>query len=127
MPSAFTEVTRSFCARAAAATAIPFYTHVPQDLASPYGVVTSDSSTSADTKTYSGIEHAVQLDIYSSARGLEEVKALMGLLYDDLQRRPIAVTGYNSSPPQFEFSDAFIEPDGARGVMRFSVRTTPEG
>lgn len=123
MSSAFVSVQSAIVTLLRGGLTIPVYDHVPQDKPPPFVVVSDDTAIKADTKTYNSVAHNVTVDVYSSQRGLAEVKSLMDQLYSLLQRRVVAVQGVNATPPQFEFSDAFFEPEGSRGTMRFSMRT----
>lgn len=125
MSSSFLNVQGAFVSALKAALTIPVYDSVPENLPPPFCVVDSDLSTSADTKTYNGVSHSVEVHVYSAKRGKAEVHGLLDAIYAALQRQPLTVTGVTASPPQFEFKEIFREPDGTRGVMRFMVRTTP--
>ena len=125
MSDRFLNVQKALYTRLTSAlTPVPVYDYVPQDEAPPFVVIGEDTALPADTKTYNGVEHSLQVHIYSDKRGLSEVKGYMATIYDDLQRAPLTVSGYNTSTPLFDFSDSFIEPEGSRGVIRFRVRTT---
>jgi hypothetical protein len=108
-------------ARVAAALSIPTYDHVPQDRPQPYAVVGDDVGQPADSKTRSAVAYSVTVHLYSSLRGLAQVKGWMDALRVDLHRRPITISGASATLPQFEFETSFIEPDGARGVIRFGL------
>jgi len=109
-----------------AALSVSVYDHVPQDEAAPFVSIGQDVATIEETKTRYGVEHTVEVNIYSSQRGLSQVKTIMGQVYDALHRVQLTVTGFDSSPPVYDFSASFIEPDGSRGVIRFTVRTQTE-
>lgn len=122
--SAFLELQRSVVSRLQAVLSpIPVYDHVPQDETPQFAVVLDDVGSIEDSKTRNGVSHAVTVDLYSGARGLREVKIMADAVYAELHRKPLAIAGGEATAPLFEFSEFFIEPDGARGSLRFSVST----
>lgn len=126
MSSAFSNLEIAVVARLDAALAIPVYDHVPQDTAAPFVVVSDDLSRAVDTKTSNGVEHVVEVNLYSAQRGFGELKILMDSIYSTLQQEVLSVTGVHARPLRFDFSEVFAEPDGSRGVMRFRTTTTPQ-
>lgn len=127
MPSEFVNLQAALRARIQAL--IPgasVFDHVPQDTPAEFFTVGPDFGLPFDTKTSSGVLRSVEVNIYSSHRGLAQVKARMDTLYAGLQQHVLAVAGVTVRPLRFEFSEAFEEPDGSRGVLRFGTAITPQ-
>lgn len=103
--------------------AMSVYDVAPLNAPRPYCIVSSDTASNADTKTYNSVSHSITLDLYSAERGLVQVKTLMDTIYSRLHRWLPTVPGLQPTPLMFEFSDSFPEPEGSRGVLRFSMRT----
>jgi hypothetical protein len=133
MASGFVELQRSVRNAVAAALAtanggqpVQIYDHVPQDEPPPFVTVgVGDTAEGASTKTFSAVAHAVQVDIYSAQRGLLEAKTLADLIHAAIERQNLSVIGAAAAAVRFEFSEFFIEPDGARGTMRFAATVYP--
>lgn len=126
MPSGFVDLQAALRARILALLpTLPVFDHVPQDQPPEFITVGPDFGLPFDTKTSSGVLRSVEVNIYSSYRGLAEVKARMDTLYAGLQQHVLAVSGVTVRPLRFEFSEAFQEPDGSRGVLRFGTAITP--
>lgn len=134
MPSGYLELQRSIVTAIAAAlstagpssAAIPVYDHVPQDEPGPFVTVgVGDTSQGASTKTFSAVDHSVQIDIFSAQRGLAEAKSIADLIHAALERVTFAVSGATAAPMRLEFSEFFAEPDGFRGNLRFSTTVFP--
>lgn len=102
-------------------SAVGVYDHVPQDTTPAFVAIGEDSVSNSDTKTENGIEVDAEVHTYSSYRGLQEVKLIMGQVYDLLQRGSLTAVGFQITPPRLTFETSFIEPDGARGVQRFNM------
>jgi hypothetical protein len=98
---------------------VPVYDHVPQDEVLPCVVIGDATVLNDDVKTQFGQEHQLEIQVYSAYRGTKEVKQLMSTVYDALHGVTLSVSGFNASYASCQFSDAFAEPEGARGVIRF--------
>lgn len=102
---------------------VPVYDRVPQDTEQPFIKIGENPVTQVDTKTDTGKEHEVEINIYSSYRGLKEVKLISDAIYDALNLVTLTVAGYSSTQLRFVRSIPFEEPDGTRGVLRFRMTT----
>ena len=105
---------------------VPVYDNVPENSAPTYVEIGDGTQTNDDTKDGDGVEHELVLDIYSSYRGRQRTLFVMDQIKALLNRASLSASGYQVSPPIFTFSTVFREPDGIRGVMRFTIRTYPE-
>jgi hypothetical protein len=115
------EVQRALYSRLTAALDVPVFDHVPQDQAHSFVVIGDDTGLPHDTKTATGVSVEIEINIYTDQRGLKVVKQIMDTIYNELHRQPFAVDGFTTTDPQFEASFIFQEPEGQRGVIRFSL------
>lgn len=97
------------------------FDHVPQNQAFPYVVIGDDTQIQWDTDDQNGHEVTVTLHTWSRYEGREQVKRIMGRIYDLLQSQNLSVSGYNTVYVLFEFSETLLDPDGLtrHGVQRF--------
>lgn len=105
------------------ANVVPVYDKPPQDEAAMYVRIGEDSGSNSDTKIENGVQHDIVIDVYSVYHGLQQVKYVMGQIYDLLQRATLTASGFQITPPRMTFSTSFVEPDGSRGVLRFTTTT----
>lgn len=103
--------------------AVPIYDRPPQDEQAMYIRIGEDSGSNSDTKIENGVQHDITIDVYSIYHGLQQVKYVMGQIYDLLQRATLTAAGFQITPPRMTFSTSFAEPDGSRGVLRFTTTT----
>lgn len=94
----------------------------------PYVVIGDDSTVAWDTDDTLGKEITLGLDIWSRTAGFKETKAIMGEIYDILNRGNLSKVGYNVVDCLCEFSEAMRDPDGEtrHGVMRFRLTIQKE-
>lgn len=94
----------------------------------PYVVIGDDSTTAWNTDDTLGKEVAITLDIWSRTAGFKQTKAIMGEIYDILNRANLTKTGYNIVDCLCESSQALRDPDGEtrHGVMDFKLTIQKE-
>lgn len=70
------------------------YDDVPLETAFPYIVIGDDSAVDAGTKTMEGQDITCNVHVFTRAnRGAKDAKVLLGMIYDVLHDKNIAVTG----------------------------------
>ncbi len=101
------------------------YDHVPSGAAFPYVVYGATHVLPYDTKTESGFEQIITLDIWSRYRGTKETRDIFQSLYDTLHRANLSVAGQVFLSCEFHSADLLLESDGltSHGAARFSVVT----
>ena len=94
----------------------------------PYVVIGDDTATAWDTDDTLGKEVTIQVHIWSRTAGFKETKAVMGEVYDILNRGALSKTGYNVVDCLCEFTETLRDPDGEtrHGVMRFKLTIQKE-
>lgn len=94
----------------------------------PYVVIGDDSLAPWDTDDTLGKEVTLVLHVWSRTAGFKETKAIMGEIYDILNRSSLSKAGYNVVDCLCEFSEALRDPDGEtrHGVMRFKLTIQKE-
>jgi hypothetical protein len=104
------------------------YDDTPQGANYPYVVIGEATSEAFDSKTFNGFETAVIIHTWSRFNGREQIKEMMGSVYDLLHDTYLPVTGYNTALCLFEFSETFLENDGItrHGIQRFNLINTKE-
>ena len=122
MGAAF-EIQKSINSVLEAGLDVPVYDSVPENAAYPYVVIGDDTLVdfSADGKT--GFDATVTIHTWSSFDGMSQVKALMGYVYDLLNRQDYGINGFNLLGSDSEFEETFLEADGVvrHGVQRFRL------
>lgn len=102
---------------------VEVYDHVPQDTDQPFIKIGENTTSGDDTKTDLGVVHEVEVNVYSSYRGLKEVKLMIDAIREALNLAALTVSGYSSTQLRYVSSITFEEPDGTRGVIRFRTTT----
>ncbi|MCK4957750.1 MAG: DUF3168 domain-containing protein [Planctomycetes bacterium] len=104
----------------------PVFDNVPENQAAPYIVIGDDTSTPHDADLQTGFDMTLTIHSWSTYRGKKEVKALMGEVYNLLNRAPLAVTGYTVIDIMSEYGQTFLDSDGVtrHGVQRFRILLT---
>ena len=104
------------------------YDDVPEDAEFPYIVVGDGSSIPFDTKDTNGSEASVVVHSWSRFDGREEVKQIMGEIYDLLHEAEFGVQGHDTILCLVEFQETFLEPDGRtrHGIQRFNLIITEQ-
>lgn len=100
------------------------YDRVPDQAGTfPYVVIGEDTVAAWDAHDTVGAEHTVTIHSWSDYRGMKETKQIQEALHGALHRYALPVTGATTVNCAFEFSEAFLDPDGIRrhGVMRLRV------
>lgn len=124
MSDASLPVQTAIYSRLSAALSTPVFDHVDQDRAQPYVVIGEGREIPADTKTHNGVEHHIDINVYSAKRGMTETKTILGQVYTELHRKPITVAGFSATMLQFDSQVMFPEPAGYRGVATYRFFTT---
>jgi hypothetical protein len=101
------------------------YDHVPPGAAFPYMNFGPISVQPYDTRTETGFEQIVTLDIRSRYRGSKEAKDIAQAAYDALHRATLSVTSEVFLLSEFHSADLMLENDGItyRAAVRFSIIT----
>ncbi|MDD3029975.1 MAG: DUF3168 domain-containing protein [Alphaproteobacteria bacterium] len=110
----------------AANEAVPeVYDHVPQDAAFPYVVWGPMHVAAEDSKTDTGFETTVTLNIWSRYRGGKETRAIFQALYDALHRTTLTVSGQAFVTASFLSADFSLDEDGLTyfAAVRFMFET----
>jgi hypothetical protein len=94
----------------------------------PYVVIGDDDTSAWDTDDTLGKEIDVNIDIWSRTAGFKQTKAIMGEIYDILNRGALTKTGYNIVDCLCTESQALRDPDGItrHGVMVFKLTIQKE-
>jgi hypothetical protein len=94
----------------------------------PYVVIGDDDTSAWDTDDTLGKEIDISIDIWSRAAGFKQTKAIMGEIYDILNRGALTKTGYNIVDCLCTESQALRDPDGItrHGVMVFKLTIQKE-
>lgn len=123
MSDASLPVQTSLFAKLDGALSVAVHDHVPQDEPGSFVVIGDGTEIPADTKTYHGVQHQIEVSVYSSQRGMTETKTILGQIYNLLHRKTLDVQGFGSTMLQFDSQVMFPEPAGYRGVIRFRFNT----
>ena len=104
----------------------PVFDDVPQDTPTPF--VTASDALLSDYSGDGFIGHTalVTIHTWSDYRGMTEVKALQGQVYDLLNRAELVVTGFNVLGCDSINSNVLRDPNGVtrHGVQQFRVLMT---
>lgn len=102
------------------------YDDAPRDAELPY-IVIGETRTSDWNGVDRGLEHALQLRVFSRYAGRREIKEIMAAVYDALHEADLAIAGHRLVNIRFVFSDAMRRQDSDvyHGVMRFRAVTQP--
>ncbi len=94
----------------------------------PYVVIGDDDTSAWDTDDTLGKEIDISIDIWSRTAGFKQTKAIMGEIYDILNRGALTKTGYNIVDCLCTESQALRDPDGItrHGVMVFKLTIQKE-
>ena len=94
----------------------------------PYVVIGDDDTSAWDTDDTLGKEIDLNIDIWSRTAGFKQTKAIMGEIYDILNRGALTKTGYNIVDCLCTESQALRDPDGItrHGVMVFKLTIQKE-
>jgi len=89
----------------------------------PYCNIGNDTAARWDNDSKTGSVVTLTIHHWSRARGFKEVKGLMGEAYDLLHRATLTASGYTVLDCLWEFSEAFVDPDGKtrHGVQRYRL------
>ena len=101
------------------------YDHVPPGVVFPYMVFGAISVHPFDTKTETGFEHIITLDIWSRYRGSKEAKDIVQAAYDALHHTTLFVSSAVFLLSEFHSADLALDHDGItyHAVTRFSIIT----
>lgn len=94
----------------------------------PYVVIGDDDLTPWDTDEFLGKEVTIEIHVWSRAAGFKETKAIMGEVYNILNRGALSKVDYNVVDCLSEFSETLRDPDGEtrHGIMRFKLTIQKE-
>ncbi len=101
------------------------YDHVPPGAVFPYTVFGAITVHPYDTKTETGFEQIITLDIWSRYRGSKEAKDILQACYDALHRAVLTVSSEIFLLAEFHSADLALESDGItyHAAARFSIIT----
>jgi len=108
---------------------VDVYDYVPQpddaqdEADFPYITIGETSFVAFDHDQRSGSRATVSIHVWSRYEGRKEVKEIQGAVYDNLHRRALSVSGYNTITVDFLNSESLRDPDGEtfHGVQEFQV------
>lgn len=121
-------VQQALYTRMVAALSATVLDYVPSKQSPPYVVIGESQEFPDDTKTSHGVEHQIEIHVYTGTeenRGAKQAKEILDDIYADLHRRDFVVPGFDTTYPQFDSQIMFPEPAGYRGVIRFRFSTSP--
>ena len=89
----------------------------------PYVVIGDDTAIPFDTDDTVGADATITIHVWSQYRGRKEAKDIQGEIYRLLNRSQLTIIGYNAVDCLWEFSETFVETDGAtrHGVSRYRI------
>ena len=89
----------------------------------PYVVIGDDTAIPFDTDDQVGADATLTIHVWSQYRGRKEAKDIQGEIYRLLNRATFEIIGYNTVDCLWEFSETFVETDGAtrHGVSRYRI------
>ena len=101
------------------------YDHVPPSAVFPYVVYGPTHVTPHDTKTETGFEQVIVLNIWSRYRGGKDTRDIFQAIYDALHRATLSVTGQVFLSCEFHSADFSLDSDGLtyHAAARFSLLT----
>ena len=131
--SASWELQKAIYTTLEAALVQPVYSlgNVPQAFEGVYVVVGDSTLLPHDSDQQLGFECTIKVDTWDNdpnSRGFNQLKPLMGEVYNALNRATFTVTGYTLVDIQSEFEQPFLDPDGVttHGVQRFRAILTTQ-
>lgn len=101
------------------------YDHVPPGASFPFVVYGGTHVMPHDTKTETGLEQIIDLEIWSRYRGGKETRGIFQAIYDTLHRATFTISGQVFLSCAFHSADFTPQSDGLtyHAVVRFSVVT----
>ena len=101
------------------------YDHVPPAAVFPYVAFGPTHVTPYDTKTETGFEQILTLNIWSRYRGGKEARDIFQALYDTLHHASLSVAGEVFLSSEFHSADFSLDSDGLTyfAAARFSIIT----
>lgn len=102
------------------------YSYVPQEEQFPYALV-SISSEDNSTKTFNGMRHTIQINIYSRDTDMGDIATAKAACYDLFHRKEanFSLDSGTLSILQFDnVSDIFRDGNTIEGVIRFTAIVT---
>lgn len=99
--------------------------HVPQDAAYPYVTIGADAVGAFTGKTFDGATHALELHVWSRARGRREAKEIVERLRVLLDGAALTLDGHVLVDLRLVAGDVDLERDGLtyQGIARFRAVT----
>ena len=104
---------------------VRLYDHVPPAALFPYVAFGDVQIHPYDTKTETGFEHIVTLNVWSRYRGSKEAKDIAEALYDTLNRASLTVAGQVFLSCAFDGAEVMVIDEGltTHAAVRFSIIT----
>ncbi len=101
---------------------------VPAGTSFPYIVLSEITAVDDGSSLFEGFEHSIEVQVWSSARGKQELFKIMGLIDPLLHDQPLTLTDHKlislHRVDRRTFRDA--QPEVRRGVMEFRAVTEEE-
>lgn len=99
------------------------YDRVPDAADFPYVTVGSLRARDWSSKTHTGMEYTVQINVWSREGGRKESADIMGRIYTLLHDQPLTVEGQTLISIRFVSSDILLEKDGwsYHGILQFTA------
>ena len=121
----FNALSESAEVQSALGAAPQLYDHVPPQATFPYVVYGPAHIVPYDTKTETGFEQIITLNIWSRYRGGNETREIFQALYDVLHRATLNVTGQVFLSSEFHSADFSLDADGLTyyAAVQFSILT----
>jgi hypothetical protein len=101
------------------------YDQAPAEAVLPYVTLGPTSATDWSSASFSGQDHDLAIDVWTTGPGHGQAKRIMAAVYGALHDRDLTIAGGNLVLLQFRFSDVFTDADGetVHGAMRFRALT----
>lgn len=103
------------------------YDGPPPDAASPYLVIGADTVTDWSTKTETGHEHRIAVNVWEAGPGTAPVKAMMAEVETRLANLSGARDGHRLVSSRLLRTLVLTDPEGwSQGIVEFRLRTIAE-
>ena len=121
----FSALSNSVAVQAVLGATPRLYDHVPPNAVFPYVVYGATHVLPHDTKTETGFEQIIALNVWSRYRGGKEVRDVFQALYDTLHRASLSVAGQVFLSCEFHSADLSVDSDGLtyHAAARYSILT----
>lgn len=101
---------------------VPVYDSVPDSAAFPYVVIGDDAIIDDSTKTGSGVEASLTVQVFSRALGFSEAKRIAEQVAGAITTGTLAVSGFLVAFQALEGAESFRDGEDRRVVVRFKFK-----